>query len=61
MPGYASLLLTGDRVWDFFFTIIFGAIGIFGKIFNSDVARVVTYYAIYGRWYVFANAYQKAN
>jgi len=48
MPGYASLLLTGDRVWDFFFTIIFGAIGIFGKIFNSDVARVVTYYAIYG-------------
>ncbi|NLO18854.1 MAG: YfhO family protein [Ignavibacteria bacterium] len=48
MPGYASLLLTGARTWDFFFTIIFGAIGIFGKTFNSDLARVVTYYVIYG-------------
>ncbi|MFP4526953.1 MAG: YfhO family protein [Candidatus Kapaibacterium sp.] len=48
MPSYASLLTSGDRIWDFLSEIIFGGTVLIGDIFNSDVARIVTFYAIYG-------------
>lgn len=48
MPSYAALLAGGDRSWDFMPEIFFGVIGFIGKIFASDVARMVCYYIIYG-------------
>jgi hypothetical protein len=48
MPSYAALLAGGARSWDFLPEIFFGIIGFIGKIFASDVARMVIYYILYG-------------
>lgn len=47
MPAYESMLLTGERVWDFSARFIFSITEVFGQIFNSDVARVVSFYILY--------------
>lgn len=47
MPAYGSLLLTGDRFWDFIPKIVFGVTIFIGDLFNNDAARVVSFYAIY--------------
>jgi hypothetical protein len=48
MPSYASLLTSGTRVWDILPLIFFGIPKLIGALFNSDVARLTTYYALYG-------------
>ncbi len=48
MPSYGSLLTTGDRYWDFIPMFFFGITKLFGGLFNSDVARLASVYAIYG-------------
>lgn len=47
MPAYASLLLTGERVWDFAPKIVFGITVLIGDIFGNDSARVASFYALY--------------
>jgi hypothetical protein len=47
MPAYSSLLLTGERVWDFAPKIVFGITILIGDIFGNDSARVASFYAIY--------------
>jgi hypothetical protein len=47
MPAYSSLLLTGDRVWDFISNTYYSMTEFVGAIFNNDAARVVTFYVIY--------------
>lgn len=48
MPSYASLLATGDRVWDIFPLIFFGITRFFGWLLSNDNARVASFYCIYG-------------
>ena len=48
MPSFAALLAGGARSWDFTAEIFFGIIGFIGKVFSSDVARMVCYYILYG-------------
>lgn len=47
MPSYAALLTTGERMWDIMPLIVFGITKFFGTLFNSDVARMSVFYAIY--------------
>ncbi len=47
LPGYAALLVTGERLWDFIPQIIFTLTEFVGTIFDSDLARVLCFYAIY--------------
>lgn len=47
MPCYASLLTTGVRWWDFATQLFLGSTRVVGGIFDSDVARVLTFYAFY--------------
>jgi hypothetical protein len=47
MPGFAALLVTGDRWWDLTMKIIYSAEHVFG-IVNYPVMRVVMHYFIYG-------------
>lgn len=48
MPSYASLLITGDRIWDIFAELIFGIASFFGSLFGSDIARLAFWYSFYG-------------
>lgn len=48
MPSYASLLITGNRSWDYTYKVIFGTTQAVGEIFGSDVARMAFYYFLYG-------------
>ncbi len=48
MPSYASLLTTGERLWDFVPQIVFGFAAFIGKLFNNDVARLAFWYTFYG-------------
>lgn len=48
MPGYASLMITGDRWWDIFASIFFGFAMMLKHLFGSDTARVAFYFAMYG-------------
>jgi len=48
MPSYASLLTTGERLWDFIPQIVFGFAAFIGKLFNNDVARLAFWYSFYG-------------
>ncbi len=47
MPSYASLLVTGERVWDLVVTIQLSTAEFIGSIIGSDVARVLFYYILY--------------
>ena len=47
MPGYAALLVTGERAWDVLPLLFFGFSGFFKTIFNNDTARIAIYYSIY--------------
>lgn len=47
MPSYASLLATGERLWDVFPLIFFGITRFFGWLFGNDTARVASFYCIY--------------
>ena len=47
MPGYAALLVTGERIWDFVPFLFFGITGFFKTIFANDTARIAIYYSIY--------------
>jgi len=47
MPGFAALLVTGDRWWDLTMKLIYSAEHVFG-IVNYPVMRVVMHYFIYG-------------
>jgi hypothetical protein len=47
MPGFAALLVTGDRWWDLTMKLIYSAEHIFGFV-NYPVMRVVMHYFIYG-------------
>ncbi len=48
MPAYASLLITGSRIWDIIAQIYINISVLFGQIFGSDVARVIFSYILYG-------------
>lgn len=48
LPGYAALMVTGDRWWDFIMVVYYTITNGVGGIFNSDAARVSTYYILYG-------------
>ncbi|MEJ5286039.1 MAG: hypothetical protein CH6_4207 [Candidatus Kapaibacterium sp.] len=48
MPAYASLLVTGNRIWDIIAQIFINFSVGFGGIFGSDVARVLFFYILYG-------------
>ncbi len=48
MPSYASLLVTGNRLWDVVAEIFINISVVFGQIFGSDVARVLFFYILYG-------------
>ncbi len=48
MPSYSSLLITGDRFWDFTAQIFFGYTKIMGEIFSNDSIRVIQFYIIFG-------------
>lgn len=48
MPGFASFLLTGDRLWDITSSIFFGYTRIMGDIFQNDSVRVMQFYIIFG-------------
>lgn len=47
MPGFAALLVTGDRWWDLTMKIIYSAEHVIGVV-NYPVMRVVLHYFIYG-------------
>jgi hypothetical protein len=47
LPGYAAILITGDRSWDIIAQFFYGVTNLFGSIFSSDAARVISYYMIY--------------
>ena len=47
MPSFASLLTTGERLWDFIPEIFFGIMELFKTIFGSDTARLAMYYVLY--------------
>ena len=48
MPSYSSLLVTGDRFWDFTAEIFFGYTRLMGNIFGNDSIRVIQFYIIFG-------------
>ena len=48
LPSYAALLTTGDRWWDFIMVLFYGITNGFGALFQSDAARVGSYYILYG-------------
>lgn len=48
MPGYSSMMITGDRIWDIFPMIFFGFTKMMGQIFANDSVRVMQYYIIFG-------------
>lgn len=48
MPSYASMLASGERMFDFFPVVIIEMSVFAGNIFNSDVARVAFFYALLG-------------
>lgn len=48
MPSYSSLLITGDRLWDFTAEIFFGYTRLMGNIFGNDSIRVIQFYIIFG-------------
>ncbi|MFA7625618.1 MAG: YfhO family protein [Candidatus Kapaibacterium sp.] len=48
MPSYSSLLVTGDRIWDFTAEIFFGYTRLMGAIFGNDSIRVIQFYIIFG-------------
>ncbi len=47
MPSYSSLLVTGERYWDFTAQIFFGYTKIVGSIFGNDSIRVIQFYIIF--------------
>ncbi len=47
MPSFASLLLTGERLWDFTSKIYFTVTEQFGVLFGSDEARIAFHYVIF--------------
>lgn len=47
LPSHASLLISGDRTWDFIGYAFFTFTKVFGAIFHSDAARVSIFYMIY--------------
>lgn len=47
MPAYGSLLITGDRWWDFFTKILHGFTGLIGDVSGNDTGRVAAFYALY--------------
>ncbi len=61
MPAYASLLVTGNRVWDIIGIIIINISTGFGGIFGSDVARVIFFYLLYGFGIYWLLRYKKFN
>ena len=48
MPSYASMTVTGDRIWDFTAQIFFGYTKLAGSIFGNDSIRVIQFYIIFG-------------
>lgn len=54
MPSFASLLTTGERMWDFIPEIFFGVMELFNTIFGNDTARIAMYYVFYaiGMYYL---------
>ncbi len=48
LPSYAALLTTGDRWWDFIGRVFFGITDAFGTLFRNDIARLASFYAVYG-------------
>ncbi|MDT3738889.1 MAG: YfhO family protein [Candidatus Kapabacteria bacterium] len=48
MPSYASMTVTGDRIWDFTAQIFFGYTKLAGSIFANDSIRVIQFYIIFG-------------
>lgn len=48
LPSYGSLLITGDRWWDFIMVAFQALTKFVGGIFGSDTARVSTFYMVYG-------------
>ncbi|MFN3781002.1 MAG: hypothetical protein ACK4SO_02370, partial [Candidatus Kapaibacteriota bacterium] len=61
MPAYASLLVTGNRVWDLIGFIFINITTGFGGIFSSDVARVALFYLLYGFGIYWFLQYKKFN
>ncbi len=47
LPGYAALLVTGERLFDFIPQLVFSTTELVGAIFDSDLARVLCFYVIY--------------
>ncbi len=48
LPSYAALLTTGDRWWDVIMVVFYGITNGIGSLFQSDAARVGSFYIIYG-------------
>lgn len=46
MPSYASLLTAADRMWDFIPEVIFGITRFVGALFDSDSARMASFYCL---------------
>ncbi len=47
MPGYAALLVTGERIWDIAPMLFFAISGFFKTLFANDTARIAIYYSLY--------------
>ena len=48
LPIFEALLATGERSWDFITVFLLEITKFFGVIFSSEVARVGTFYILYG-------------
>ncbi len=48
MPGYAALLTTGDRWWDFFSLGVWQVAKLIGAFLGSEAMRIITFYIVYG-------------
>lgn len=60
LPGFAALLVTGDRWWDLGVKLLTTFESIFGVI-NHDVMRVVFHYFVYGTGMFLLMRSKKAN
>ncbi len=59
MPGYAALLTTGDRWWDFFSLGVWQVAKLTGALLSSEAMRIITFYIVYAvGMFLFARAKQ---
>lgn len=47
MPGYAALLTSAERIWDFVPMLLYRSTEMIGAILGGDLGRVLSYYCIF--------------